>query len=701
MVKMAHAPLPKLMCKPLNTSSMCPTDFATSTALSDVLKSDPVKRLLNQPNIIIRTVPLQKHDTSSSVKNFFTNRHSSRHRSSRPERPEISIVPLQMETEESKEEENLLPSKKEGKSEIILVPIKREQKPCGHYEPCENIVCDVAVQQYVDRDRASPMLATSIEEDEINAPVSKHCKNEMCDALSIDHNRCRRAVIRLNRYNRSSACDICGVMLKTLRARLHHKNCTRKNEYRHNEAGSAEILKERMREREIQILENSKVKKNDYMNPVTGYSLAMETLQNNEELIVIPKSVPRQRSAANAAPAAIAEPSPQVNANNVFRNIFSNIPIVLPQQSIVIGKTPCSNENSVTAPMQVALPDTLNRLLMATTSAVPLPQNQYVTFSTPQNPQQITLNDLLFSQSQFMTTPIQPKPMLTPIRVVPITNLITQPSLLHQTQGIPKFCIMADTTAPVPVPVGITTPQPIQPSVPSVPVPKVSIPQNREILPRLNLEARVLKRRKTPIRKKGRIKRKDFKCNYCQKGFSTDWYFKIHVAKHTGGKQFPCKVCALSFTKRCDLKRHIKREHTGERSPRKVKKEQATEQSQKCSDCSAEYATADELKHHKQKCHGITECRLCHDEVLLEEMDRHMMSVHEPTKNVKVKEESIELDDTREEVSKIGVLSNIIETKINNYDLQQENNDSRMNGYVSIPDQISVEGIKTELSYEV
>lgn len=36
MVKMAHAPLPKLMCKPLNTSSMCPTDFATSTALSDV-----------------------------------------------------------------------------------------------------------------------------------------------------------------------------------------------------------------------------------------------------------------------------------------------------------------------------------------------------------------------------------------------------------------------------------------------------------------------------------------------------------------------------------------------------------------------------------------------------------------------------------------------------------------------------------------
>lgn len=34
MVKMAHAPLPKPICKPINTSKMCPSDFTTT--LSDV-----------------------------------------------------------------------------------------------------------------------------------------------------------------------------------------------------------------------------------------------------------------------------------------------------------------------------------------------------------------------------------------------------------------------------------------------------------------------------------------------------------------------------------------------------------------------------------------------------------------------------------------------------------------------------------------
>lgn len=49
---------------------------------------------------------------------------------------------------------------------------------------------------------------------------------------------------------------------------------------------------------------------------------------------------------------------------------------------------------------------------------------------------------------QVLTTPmpIQPKSFLTPIRVVPIANFKSEPSLLHQVQGLPKFCIMADTS---------------------------------------------------------------------------------------------------------------------------------------------------------------------------------------------------------------------------------------------------------------
>lgn len=620
-----------------------------------MLKLDPVKRLLNQPNIIIKTVPLKPPETSAW--NNVANRTNN---SINPN--ELKQLVLQMDVEDT-EDENLLPSKRDGKSEIALVPIKREQKPCGHYEPCENIVCDVAVQQYVDRDTASPMLATNIEEDEINAPVSKHCANEKCDALSIDHDRCRRAVIRLNRCNRSSACDICGTVLKTPRCRVYHKNCVRKNEYRHNDVDGAQILKERMREREIQIMEAFKTKKNDYLDPVMGNNLAMEMLKNNNELIIIPKSVTAQPSInvteTSTQPTQSVQglQSTQVGVNNIFRNILPNIPIVLPQQNIVIGKS--SNEK-VTS-VQVTVPDTLNRPII---TGVPLPQNQYLTFATQHNAQPITINDLLFTQSQFMTTPIQPKPLLTPIRVVPITNLITQPSLLHQTQGIPKFCIMADNT--VTTPVTVTKP-PVQQTVfvPKVNVPICGAGCNKSPSPR---------KRKVTIRKKRKLKRKDFKCDYCLKQFSTDWYFKIHVAKHTGEKQFSCKLCTESFTNRYDMKRHMAKEHKDE-SILSDTNDQATESS-KCSICNID-CTSDDLKHHRQKCHELTECSVCRTEVSMKELDRHMKLVHKETENIKTE---VTDDDFNE------VLKSI---KTETYDLQEDNT-NKMNG-VFIPNKIAAE----------
>ncbi|XP_076234255.1 uncharacterized protein LOC143179102 isoform X2 [Calliopsis andreniformis] len=693
MVKMAHAPLPKPVCRPLNTSTMCPTDFTASSVLSDVLNSDPVKRLFNQPNIVIKTVTWKPPEASVLSNNNVTNKTSiSSITPNELKQPEMTEVFLKMEIEDNNEDENLLPSKKDGKSEIALVPIKREKKPCGHYEPCENIVCDVAVQQYVDRDRASPMLAISIEEDEINAPVAKHCTNEKCDALSIDHDRCRRAVIKLNRCNRSSVCDICGVTLKTPRSRIYHKNCTRKNEYRHNEVDSAQILKERMREREIQIMEAFKAKKNDYLDPIRGNNLAMEALKNNEELIIIPKSVPIQQPAITintvtattqpTQPKLVPQPTSQItNVNNVFRNILPNIPIVLPQQSIVIGKTPCSNENNITTPVQVALPDALNRPLITTSNAVPLPQNQYLTFATQHNSQSITINDILFSQSQFMTTPIQPKPLLTPIRVVPITNLITQPSLLHQTQGIPKFCIMADNT--VTTPITIANPQPVQQPVP---VPKVSIPQNSGVVQNNNTKPVVQKKRKTLLRKKRKLKRKDFKCDYCLKRFSTDWYFKIHVAKHTGEKQFSCKICTQSFSNRYDMKRHMASKHKDENVPSDTQDQQPSEKSCKCGDCNMDCASFEDLKHHREKCHGVTECSLCHKEISIEELDRHISLIHKESESSKMKDikDVTENNDSSSETNKLP--SNNTKMKINNCDLKQEDNINKMNGCMPIFD---------------
>ncbi|KAK9298384.1 hypothetical protein QLX08_008285 [Tetragonisca angustula] len=575
MVKMDHASLLKFTCNPMNTSKTCPSDFTT---LTDVLQSDPVRRLFNQPNIIIKRVPIKVNSTSASNNKISTNKvHDTDSSINRAKQSELSVIPLQKNQEENIDDENLLPSKKQGKSEITLVPVKREKKSCGHYEPCENIICDVIVQQYVDRDGSSPMLAFNIEDSEINAPVSKHCRNKMCDALSIDHDRCRRAIIILNKCNQSSACDICGVTLKTQRSRIHHRNCTRRNVYRHNETSSAQILKERMREREIQIIEASKIKKNDYTDPITGYNLAMETLKNNKELIITPKSVSLQQleqrrrqlfpsaSLTTTTTTTITitknsisttdSTSQTSNVNNVFGEFLStNIPIVIPQQSIVIGKAQCSNENGISTPIQLALSEALTKSLITTTTTDSLSQNRLLTFTTQTNTHPMPINDLLLSQSQIVTTPIQPKPFFTPIRVVPITNLITQPSLLHQTQGIPKFCIMADNRA---LPLTVTNPQSVQYSAP---VPKVESATDSKTT------SQKKKKKSKMVKKKWRHKNKDFKCDYCLKSFSTDWYFKVHVAKHINKKQFTCKMCKQSFSNRCDMKRHMSNHHKSEDS---------------------------------------------------------------------------------------------------------------------------------------
>ncbi|XP_053976883.1 uncharacterized protein LOC128875381 [Hylaeus volcanicus] len=678
MVKMAHALLPNLIRKPV-TSNMSPTDFTPTTALSEVLNSDPVKRLFSRPNIVIKTIPLNVHANSTSNNNIAVNNlYKFDSDLNISKRTELTIVPLP-----SDQEENLLPSKREGKSEIALVPIKMERKPCGHYEPCEEIVCDVAVQQYVDRDGVSPMLAINIEEDEISAPVSKHCANEKCDALSIDHDRCRRAVIRLNRCNRSTACDICGIELQTRRCRIHHKNCTRKNEYRHNETNSAQILKERMREREMQLIEASKAKKNDYMDLTT----VMETLKNNAELIIIPKSVAVQQPMVNITVSSTQTTQQVNNMYNVFGKLLPSIPVVLPQQSIFVGKTPCSNENSITT--SANLTSSNSRPLTTSTNTVPLPQSQFVTFATHHDAQPITLNDLLFSQSPIVTnSPIQPKPLVTPIRVVPITNLITEPSLLHQTQGIPKFCIIADPPVPVPAP----APAPV--TVPSpIPVTKRRTTRHSTSVPKVNtpkaLKGTLQKKKKTAIRKKRRHKKKEFKCEYCLKCFSTDWYFKVHVAKHTGEKRFPCKICTESFSNRYDMKRHMSKEHENDSIPSGPCNQQTTLQ---CLDCNISYTSVVLLERHRQKCHKKTECTICHDEILIEELERHIASVHNKIESIDIKEEIVENGNAYDEIS---------ETKVFSKKEIKKEHDQNMNGYVSISDQLSASDIKKESEYQV
>lgn len=606
MVKMAYAPLPKLV--PINASNMCPNNMA-KIPLSEVsyiakrsityrvtqyykmqcylqvLQSDPVKRLFNQPNIIIKTIPL--NSVAELDKDIFDNKKNGMNTMTlKP--PAISIVPVRIPDEE-REDANLLPSKIEDKkSEIALLPVKK--KLCGHYEPCENIICDVMVQQYVDDDRVSPMLAVNIEEEEINAPVGKHCKNEYCDALSIDHNRCRRASIKLYRCDKSRACDICGITLEGRKSRIYHRNCTRKDEYRHNNIDRVHLLKERMRERELQILEITKMKRNDYSDPAK----AMEILRKNEEIIIIPKTTPSQQpiititsipttqsidtNASNAQPIKIN------SQGNNFANIFGSVPFTISPQN-----TSCPIESKTQSINQVGFSNLQQSYVTSTSTPTSVPvssvpvatsapasssQNQYVRLATclsqTTNIQSLSINNWVVSPPHILTTPIQAKPFSTPIRVVPITNLITAPSLLHRTQGIPKFCIMAENVTPM----IISNPPSLQPAA-TVTANAVStsttttavisntitttqqkdaskVPIQHYSIQKLQGE-KILKRKKT------------FFCDYCSKHFSTDWYFKMHIAKHKGVKLFFCNLCDESFSNKYDMKKHMTKQHSSQK----------------------------------------------------------------------------------------------------------------------------------------
>ncbi|XP_072759451.1 uncharacterized protein [Anoplolepis gracilipes] len=591
MVKMEYVPRHQL-------AAINKMNLMNQNTLPDIFYSDAVKQLLNLPDNF--TMSLNEFDKVilDNKKNGMCATTMNNMKS-----PAISIVPVNISDEEEEDDANLLPSKiVDKKSEIALLPVRK--KLCGHYEPCENIVCDVTVQQYVDNDRVSPVLAVNIEEEEINAPVEKHCKNKYCDALSIDHNRCRRGSIKLYKCDKFHVCDICGITLKGWKSRICHRNCTRKDEYRHNNVDRAHLLKERMRERELQILENAKMKRNDYSDP----EKAMETLRKNEEIIIIPKTTPRQPPIITITSVLTPQSIGTIGTNisntqpikinsqgNNFANICGSVPFTISSQN-----TSRPTESKTQPINQVEFPNLQQKLYVtptstptsvpasvATSASVSSSQNQYVRLTTcsPQTTtvQSLTINSWVVSPSHVLTTtPIQAKSFLTPIRVVPITNLITAPSLLHRTQGIPKFCIMAENVV---TPVTISNP-PLQPA--AVVTTKVTttvattvnavttntatttvttsntttvtqqkdavkVPIQQYSIQKLHKGQKILKRKKT------------FVCEYCSKHFSTDWYFKMHVAKHKGVKLFFCNLCDESFSNKYDMKKHMTKQHNGQK----------------------------------------------------------------------------------------------------------------------------------------
>ncbi|KYN00637.1 PREDICTED: uncharacterized protein LOC108775743 [Cyphomyrmex costatus] len=660
MVKLAYASFSKLtstdiMSNVYPNNMIKPSNNMIKPTLSEVLQSDCVKRLFNQPDLIIKTIPL----TPLESDNTFCHKKNGINLTSNHTTSEISIFPVRTADEE---DDNLLPSKiKHKKSEISLLPVKK--KSCGHYQPCENIICDVIVQQYVDKDCVTPMLALSIEEDEINAPVEKHCRNKYCDALSIDHNRCRQALIKLYKCDNSQMCDICGRTFKKWISRIHHRNCKRRKVYIHNDTDRLHLLKERMRMRELQILEIAKMKKRDYSDP----NKVMETLWKNDELIIIPQkasskssvttiSVPTtQSTSTNALPIVInsqktkstntlESASVTISSQNTiifpnntscsenktksinqvrFSNLQQNshlesISITIPAQAqtqvpvststpvLTLTLVPTSASATVSTPTSVptvalaltpnstsASASTLVPTFTLTLAPTPVSIPALTQISTPNvvttsastsiippkkpcirlavSPQTTTIqptNNLTASSSHiFTTSSVQPKTFLTPIRVVPIANLISPPSLLHHTQGIPKFCIVAENVTSMTTSKSPSVQPTVQPTAqPTVQTTVQPTATDNTATVQINtpksLIAPISKVHKLPKLKK---KKKGSFCVYCSKYITTDWYFKVHVAKHKGEKLFFCHFCDESFSNNYDMKKHITNQHTDQK----------------------------------------------------------------------------------------------------------------------------------------
>ncbi|XP_014487469.1 PREDICTED: uncharacterized protein LOC106751153 [Dinoponera quadriceps] len=538
MVKMDYPSLPKLI--PIKTANICP-DIVPKPAVSKWVQPCAIMRLLRQPNIDIKAVPVPTVEDPREVLRDYKRANILKRNFVR-----LSSKQSEAVVDTSDEEDgNLLPSKRKDKlSEIILIPVK--PKSCRCAGPCETIICDVIVQQHVEEGKVSLMLALNINEEEIDALVGKHCDDEYCDALSIDHDRCRRGLVKLYKCDESDICDICMVPMTSWKSRLYHKKCEKKDEYRHNDVSKERLLKDRFRLQELRILHDLRARRKNYLDPVDGAVLAMEALRNNKELVILPK--PSREPIVTVTTVPNGQLVPPVNSQiSGQKNVVSGVTITIPPPSDVA----LFSNRAYLKGTRPAAQGTTYIVNPAHTQAVAMPpQNQYVKFVNlsvvnDQPAASTAPGNLIVPQPHVPTNSLaqSTKTVLEPIRVIPITNLKTAPSLLHRQQGVPKFCVVAGnviTTLTVP---SLSALQPIIAA--NITAQAEQIPRAGRLLvpivdasktpPALLQKQRIFQQKSVFVKKPN----KRFFCVYCCKHFSTDWYFKKHVAKHVSQKHPP------------------------------------------------------------------------------------------------------------------------------------------------------------------
>uniref|UniRef100_A0A6V7IG33 C2H2-type domain-containing protein n=1 Tax=Bracon brevicornis TaxID=1563983 RepID=A0A6V7IG33_9HYME len=573
---MAYAPLPKLV--PIG-SPRVPPDETTTAIFMDLLQTQAMKNILTQRDCTSEVDPLE--DLNESVEEFIEIT------------PEISEELESVGSFADSDEPIYLPSKGDTDSGIVLHPIKPIMKECGHIEPCETIICDPTIPRYVDS--SSPLLLTNIKSSDIDARVTRHCDKQQCDALSIDHNRCRRLVIKLNRCD-TPFCDICGMRLKNWKTRVHHRACKRKDEYRHNQVDGAQVLKDRMRERELQMIEDLRIKRRNYVDPEDANEEAAEWLKNNSELDVI--TTKRTNNPVLKVPGTVL---PNIVIPQTSQNLFVN------------------NRTSYEDNLDASLYPEVELL---TSPSPPQQQHNQIVLTMPQPAYPLGLNDFTIPGA----IPLAPKPAILPFKVVPIAKYQSEPSERDREAGLPKFCIIANNPLQVgsminiqqipalqTIAAKITTPQKIAPAPTIKPVPtvKITVPQiitakittsntqpikpapsksESEKNPEEIRKCVKVGKRRGKYKKRMDLKKKPYGCTHCGKRFSAGWYFKEHLDKHKGVEhRVICEICKTVYESVDELTKHMNTQHSDKVT---VKDEYS------CYNCETNFYTADDMHNH-------------------------------------------------------------------------------------------------------
>lgn len=192
-------------------------------------------------------------------------------------------------------------------------------------------------------------------------------------------------------------------------------------------------------------------------------------------------------------------------------------------------------------------------------------------------------------------------------------------------QGIPKFCLVTDSSSQ-PTSTSSKSLKRILPAVKT----DSSVSNNAQKndskvesgMKKFTSGARRGKRKKL-VSKRGL---KVYQCTFCQKKICTDWYFKLHVAKHKGEIKFTCKFCKKPFKHLYNMTKHIVTMHKKDSAEDSATKEEIDayieedRHSLNCASCNQSFVSKTELENHP--CRVV--CMLCHARVLHGDLLLHL-----------------------------------------------------------------------------